>query len=329
MDVKVRYGIVGVGGFGAQRRERLRKCGAYEMVGGVDIVEEAFVKAVSEEGQQIRRYASVEELVADPQIEAVFIATPANLHVPQAMLAARAGKAVFCEKPLGPDLAACRELVEYCEQHGIPHGHGFSARFLPIWQEVKRIVDSGALGQIVSVSAATMHTGGLGFSGDNWRFKAGENPGGPLFQCGIHKIDTLHFLFGEGRWHAGIVNRTITSSPTDDAYVLLGDFGGIPATLHSHYVASYRHAMEIYGTKGDLFITEFPDKLEHKITDLTSGFESVHDLTREIPPTDAESDSLRDFAMAVRERRQPAMSAREGLKSLELIFQASEIAKER
>lgn len=329
MDEKVRYGIIGVGGFGAQRRERLRKCGAYEMVGGVDIVEEAFVKADVEEGQQIRRYASVEELVADPQIEAVFIATPANLHVPQAMLAARAGKAVFCEKPLGPDLAACRELVEYCEQHGIPHGHGFSARFLPIWQEVKRIVDSGALGQIVSVSAATMHTGGLGFSGDNWRFKAGENPGGPLFQCGIHKIDTLHFLFGEGRWHAGIVNRTITSSPTDDAYVLLGDFGGIPATLHSHYVASYRHAMEIYGTKGDLFITEFPDKLEHKITDLTSGFESVHDLTREIPPTDAESDSLRDFAMAVRERRQPAMSAREGLKSLELIFQASEIAKER
>jgi predicted dehydrogenase len=323
----VKYGIVGVGGFGAQRRERLRKCGAFEIVGGVDIREEAFTKAESEEGCPLKHYASVEELVTDSAIEAVFISTPASLHVPQAMLAAKAGKAVFCEKPLGPNRDECLALVEYCEQNRIPHGHGFSARFMPLWQEVKRIVNAGTLGQVVSVSAATMHTGGLAFSGDNWRFKAADNPGGPLFQCGIHKLDTLRFLFGEGRWLAGVVNRTITASPTDDAYVLLGEFGGIPTTFHSHYVASYRHAMEIYGTKGDLFITEFPDKLEHKITDLTSGFEPVHNLTEKIPPTDAEGDELRDFANAVRERRQPAMSGREGLKSLDLVFQAAMFAK--
>lgn len=328
MKKHVHYGIIGVGGFGAQRRERLRKCGAFEIVGGVDIREEAFVKAEAEEGKSLQRYASVEALVADPAIEAVFIATPANLHVLQAMVAAKAGKAVFCEKPLGPDRDACTELVEYCEKNKIPHGHGFSARFMPLWQEVKRLVDAGALGQIVSVSAATMHTGGLAFGGDNWRFKAMDNPGGPLFQCGIHKLDTLRFLFGDGRWLAGVVNRTITVSPTDDAYVLLGEFGGIPTTFHSHYVASYRHAMEIYGTKGDLFITEFPDKIEHKITDLTSGFEPVHDLTAKIPPCDAEGDALRDFAQAVRERRQPVMSGREGLKSLDLVFQAARIARE-
>ena len=324
----VRYGIVGVGGFGSQRRNQLRKCGAYEIVGGVDIREDAFTKAEAEEGRPLKRFPSVEALVADSAIEAVFIATPAKLHVQQAMLAARAGKAVFVEKPLGPSLTECQELVEYCEQNRIPHGHGFGARYNPLWQEVQRIVTAGTLGRIVSVSAATMHTGGLAFRPDNWRFKASENPGGPLFQCGIHKIDILRFLFGEGRWTAGMVNRTITESPTDDAYVLLGEFGGIPTTFHSHYVASYRHAMEIYGTKGDLFITEFPSKLELKKTDLTSGFEPVHDLTGTIPETDAEEDSLREFAAAVRECRQPAMSGREGLKSLELVFQASQIAVE-
>ena len=288
----IRYGIVGVGGYGAQRRERLRKAGAFEIVGGVDLREETFAAAEVEEGRRIKRYASVEELVVDPSIDAVFIATPASLHVPQAMLAARAGKAVFCEKPLGPHREECLELVEYCENHGIPHGHGFSARFFPIWQHVKAILNAGALGQIVSISAATMHTGGLKFGADNWRFKASDNPGGPLFQCGIHKIDTLRFLFGEGRWIAGVVNRTITASPTDDAYVLLGEFEGIPTTLHSHYVASYRHSMEIYGTQGDLFITEYPDKLEHKITDLPSSFEPVHDITGQILASDAESESL-------------------------------------
>ncbi len=326
MSSPVKYGIVGVGGFGARRRERLRASGAFEIVGGVDVRAEALTEAQAEEGRALVRYDSVEALAADPRIEAVFISTPAALHVPQAMLVARAGKAVFCEKPLGPNRRACQELVEYCEQHRIPHGHGFAARFSPLWQQVKRMLDAGVLGRIVSVSAATMHTGGLAFKPDNWRFQAEDNPGGPLFQCGIHKIDTLRMLLGEGRWHAGMVNRTITASPTDDAYILLGTFGGIPTTLHSHYVACYRHAMEIYGTRGDLFITEFPDKLEHKITDLTSGYEPVHDLTAQIPPSDAELDSLRDFAAAVRERRQPRMSGREGLASLELVFQACEVA---
>jgi predicted dehydrogenase len=324
----VAYGIVGVGGFGAKRRDRLRASGAFEIIGGVDVRNEAITQAEAEESRPLKRYASVESMAADPRIEAVFISTPAALHVPQAMIAARAGKAVFCEKPLGPNRQACRELVEFCEQQHIPHGHGFSARFSPLWQQVKRMIDDGVLGQIVSVSAATMHTGGLALKGDNWRFKADDNPGGPLFQCGIHKIDTLRMLFGEGRWHSGMVNRTITASPTDDAYILLGTFGGVPTTFHSHYVACYRHAMEIYGTRGDLYITEFPEKLEHKITDLTSGFEPVHDLTSRIPPSDAELDSLRDFAAAVRERRQPRMSGREGLASLELVFQAAEISDE-
>jgi predicted dehydrogenase len=322
----VNYGIVGVGGFGAQRRERLRRCKAFHMVGGVDINPAAWTKAESEEGHSLRKYATVEELVADPDIAAVFIATPAVLHVPQAMLAARAGKAIYVEKPLGSQLAQCRELVAYCETHDIPHGHGFSSRFTPLWQEVKRILSAGTLGQIVSVSAATMHTGGLAFAADNWRFKAEDNPGGPLFQCGIHKIDLLRYLFGNGRWVNGLVHRTITASPTDDAYVLLGLFHGIPVSFHSHYVACYRHAMEIYGTKGALFIGEFPEKLELKITDLTSGFEPVHDLTQKIPASDAEGEALRDFAHAVHERRQPLMSGREGLSSLELVFEAAAVS---
>lgn len=323
----IKYGIVGVGGFGGRRRKSLRDAGCFELRGGVDLRDEVFPLAEAEEGHAIRRFHSVEEMVSDPEVEAVFIATPAGLHVQHALTAARAGKAIFVEKPLGNSLPECRELVDYCEAKSIPHGHGFSARFTPLWQEVKRLLQDGTLGQIVSVSAATMHTGGLAFPADNWRFRAGENPGGPLFQCGIHKIDLLRFLFGAGGWLSGAVNRNVTQSPTDDAYVLLGIFGSVPVTLHSHYVASYRHAMEIYGTEGDLFITEFPDKLERKMTDMKSGFEPVQDITAQIPRGDAELDSLRDFALAVRERRQPEMSGREGLKSLELVFQAAEISQ--
>ena len=318
--------MLGLGGFGRYRRKKLRQSGGFELVAGMDINPQAFAEAEKEEGRAIRRYADVEELVADPEVEAVVISTPAALHVPQAMVAARAGKAVYCEKPLGHDLAACRELVEYCEARQIPHGHGFGARYSALWQEVKRIVDSGKLGRIVSLSAATMHTGGLKHPEDNWRFVASQNPGGPLFQCGIHKIDTLRFLFGEGRWHSGLVNRRVTPAQTDDVYVLLGTFGGIPTTLHSHYVASYRHTLEVYGTAGDLFISEHPTRLEYKATDLEAGYEPIEDLTAHIPASNSEIESLLDFAAAVRERRQPTMSGREGLISLELVFEAERVA---
>ena len=328
MYESVQYGIVGVGGFGYVRCQRLRAAGGFAMIGGVDVRKEAFVQAEAQEGRALERYTSVEAMAADPRIEAVFIATPAHLHVQQAMIAAQAGKAIFVEKPLGHDLGACVELVEYCEKNYVPHGHGFSSRYTPLWQYVKQMLDGGELGRVVSVSAATMHAGGIAARSDNWRFAAGKNPGGPLFQCGIHKLDLLRFLFGEGKWLAGYVNRTITASSTDDAYVLLGSFGGVPATVHSHYVAAYRHAMEIYGTQGDLFITEYPKKLEYKRTDLTSGFEPVCDIREKIPPTEAELESLRDFAIAVRERRQPKMDGREGLKSLDLVFSAALIAKE-
>ena len=327
-ESKVRYAMAGLGGFGAKRRETLRQSGSLTLIGGVDVREASFVQAEEEERGDIKRYASIEEMASDPEVEAVVISTPAALHVPMAMVAARAGKAVFCEKPLGPDLDACRKLVAYCEENHIPHGHGFSSRYHPPCQEIKRYLDQGILGRIVSVSMASMHTGGLAFERDNWRFEAGENPGGPLFQCGIHKIDLARYLFGEGRWISGAVQRAVTSSPTDDAYVLLGVFGGIPLTLHSHYVACYHHTMEIFGTQGNLLLNEFPTRLAYKKTDLHSGFEPVHDLTDSIPQTDAELESLRDFAHAVRERRQPRMSGREGLRSLELVFEASHIAHE-
>ena len=325
----IRYAIAGAGGYGSCRRAAIRASGEFKIIGALDPNDDAIASTAQQEGTPVRRYLSMEELCADPLVEAVFISTPAHLHVALAWQAARAGKAVFIEKPLGHDLEECRKLVEYCEVNRIPHGHGFTVPSLPLWVEVKRILESGLLGTIVSVSVASMSTGGFVYPPDNWRFFKSKNPGGQLFQCGIHKIDLVRRLFGDGKWLAGYVRQDMTPAETDDGYVLLGEFGGVPVTLHSHYVASYRHAMEIYGTDGDLFVSECADKLEYKKTDLAGGFEPVHDWTEKIPVGDEESGAadMRDFADAVRERRQPVISGRDGLKALELIFDAIRIAK--
>lgn len=324
---RISYAIAGTGGFGSCRRSMLRESGAFEIIGALDPNDDAIARTNQEEGKPVHRYQNMDELCADPSVQAVFICTPAHLHTSQAWQAARAGKAIFTEKPLGHDLEDCRELVEYCEANKIPHGHGFTVPPSPLWMEVKRILESGLLGTLVSVSAASMSTGGFFFPPTNWRFKRAENPGGQLFQCGIHKIDILRRLFGDGKWLAGYVRSDMTPTETDDGYVLLGNFGGVPVTMHSHYVASYRHAMEIYGTEGDLFIAEHPEKLEYKQTDLGGGLEPVHNWTDKIPKNDATGDFLRDFAGAVREKRQPLLSGRDGLKALELVFEAIRISQ--
>jgi len=323
----VRYAIAGSGGFGSCRRAMLRESGAFEIVGALDPNDDTIARTDKEEGKTVRRYQTMEELCADPAVEAVFISTPAHLHTSQGWQAARAGKAIFTEKPLGHDLEDCRKLVRFCETNNIPHGHGFTVPPHPLWMEVKRLLETGLLGTLVSVSVASMSTGGFYFPPTNWRFKRAENPGGQLFQCGIHKIDLLRRLFGDGKWLAGYVRNDMTPAETDDGYVLLGEFGGVPVTMHSHYVACYRHAMEIYGTEGDLFVTEHPEKLEYKKTDLSGAFEPVHDWTGKIPKHDATGDFMRDFAEAVRERRQPLLNGGDGLKALELVFEAIRIAK--
>lgn len=324
----VKCGMIGIGGFGRSRRERLRRSGAFRIVAGIDPDAAAFRAAEQEEGRPIRRHAEVGQLLADDEVEAVFVSAPAHLHLDFGWKIARAGKALFMEKPLGHDVAACRKLVRYCEEKAVPHGHGFSEPFFPLWRKVAEILKNGGLGRVLSVSAASMHTGGLAAPVDNWRFTRENNPGGPLFQCGIHKIDLLRRFFGEGRWLAGTVNRRITSTDTDDACVLLGQFGDVPVTLHSHYVASFRHAMEIYGTKGNLVAEQFPTRLRLQQTDLGAGREWTEDLTGSLDDTDAESESLRDFARAIRERRQPLMNGRDGLEALELVVQAAAIVRQ-
>ena len=75
MNKIVKYGIVGVGGYGATRRKILRETGRFQIVGGVEILDKTFEQAQAEEGAPLKRYPSVEALAADPEIEAVFVST--------------------------------------------------------------------------------------------------------------------------------------------------------------------------------------------------------------------------------------------------------------
>ncbi len=319
----LRVAFCGVGGFARTRRRQLALAGCFELIGALEPSDEAFAAAQAEEGGALVRYRSMEELVSDARVEAVIICSPPGYHLEQGFAAVERGLAIFTEKPLGHQLEESRRLVELCEERGIAHGHGLEVRFAPLWQQVKALLERGAIGRVISVSIASMHSGGLMIPKDNWRHQPGGNPGGPLFQVGIHKLDLARFLFGKGQWTAGRHYQHVTSAPVEDGFVLLGEFGSVPVTFHSHYICSYRHSLEIYGTTGGIYCTEAPISLQLKQTCAREGAEVMTDLTAEIPGSNARAEALIDFAQAVRQRRQPMkMNGRMGLEALEMIFEA-------
>lgn len=323
---RVRCAVIGVGGYGATRRRLVRESGAFELVGGVEVSDAAFAVALEEEGSGFQRFASVE--AACDAVEAVFVCTPAHLHFAHAMTAARRGCAIFVEKPLAHEIRLARELVTYCEQAAIPHGHGFTLRNAPVMREFKRLLDEGRCGNVVSVSATSMHSGGFAHSEDNWRFSPEWNPGGPLFQCGIHKIDLLRWIFGEGSWVGAVSRSNLTASETEDSYVLLGEFGDVPCTLHCHYVTAYHHGITVFGTEGNLYLTDYPTSLLWQKRSPTSGVETAVEIAVPLVDESEPDEALCEFAAAIREERQPQPNGRDGLEALELVIAASNLAEE-
>jgi len=137
-------------------------------------------------------------VLLDTRIQAVVLATPHSLHAGQVIAAAAAGKAVFCEKPLALKRADATRAIEACQRAGVPLGLGYNKRFWPSMREMKRVVQSGALGKILHVEGHfSNETTGRFYSG--WRSENTESPAGGLTATGVHVLDAFIDLAGPVR----------------------------------------------------------------------------------------------------------------------------------
>jgi predicted dehydrogenase len=140
-----------------------------------------------------KAYGSYEALLADPDIDAVYIALPNHLHVPWSIRAAEAGKHVLCEKPIGLTVAEAEALVAVRDRTGVLVQEAFMVRTHPQWQAAKELVASGRIGDVRSM------TGYFSYFNDdpsNIRNRA-DWGGGALMDIGCYLIHTSRFIFGE------------------------------------------------------------------------------------------------------------------------------------
>ncbi|MHA3980849.1 Gfo/Idh/MocA family protein [Halovulum sp. GXIMD14794] len=205
------------------------------------------------------------ELVADPQIDIVDIAAPNRFHREIAIAAARAGKHIYCEKPLAPTADDARLMAEAAKQAGVLTQVGFNYLANPMIRAAKEIIGSGEIGEIYSYRGVHAEDY-MADPASPWTFRHDPVGGGALADIGSHAIATAELLLGPIAAVAGRARTVHRERPdgaggmrvveVDDVTHALVEFeSGVTGTLEANWLASGRtmqHDFEVFGSKGAL-----------------------------------------------------------------------------
>src|SRR5688572_11608594 len=139
-------------------------------------------------------YTSYDDLLKNPDVTAVAIHTPNSQHAEQAIAAARAGKHVFCDKPMATSVADAERMVRECEKAGVKLGINFHNRYMPSFVETRRIVASGEIGDLQMVQLEASPGARPGGRLGTWRLDAQVAGLGTTYSIGVHVYDILRYL---------------------------------------------------------------------------------------------------------------------------------------
>jgi predicted dehydrogenase len=153
-------------------------------------------------------YDDADALINDPDINVVYIATPPHVHEYYTEKVARAGKAVYVEKPMARNHEECQRMIAVCEQYDVPLYVAYYRRSLPNFLKVKELLDEGVIGELRYVSVRlnkTLEPDIVGAAGqaDNWRTDPETAGGGYFYDLACHQLDILDFLLGPIREASG------------------------------------------------------------------------------------------------------------------------------
>jgi predicted dehydrogenase len=240
--------IVGLGWWGRTIVQRLKDSDKLRLVRAVDVRPEAAGPFAAEHGLALS--ASLPEALADPAVEAVILATPHSLHKDQVLAAAEAGRHVFCEKPLALTATDARAMVEACRARGLVLGIGHERRFEPALIEMKRLIDTGALGTVLHVEANFSHDKLAQVPPDDWRASPVDSPIPPITGMGIHLTDAFIHMLGEiAEVHTVSARRVLAAKGGDVASVAVRFKSGATGHLSCILVTPLYLRFAVFGSK--------------------------------------------------------------------------------
>lgn len=210
-------------------------------------------------------YKDASELIEDPDVNAIYIATPPSSHATFAIMAMRAGKPCYIEKPLAASYNDCIRINRISEQTGVPCFVAYYRRYLPYFQKVKEIIESGTIGNVVNVQVRfSVPPRDLDFQSGKempWRLQPDIAGGGYFYDLAPHQIDLLQNLFGViTRAHGYPANRAHLYQAEDTLSACFFFESGIPGSGSWCFVgheSAKEDCIEVIGEKGSLSFSVF------------------------------------------------------------------------
>ena len=268
-----------------------------------------------------RLYRGYEALLADPDIDAVYIPLPNSLHHEWTLQAAEAGKHVLCEKPMALNAAQCREMIAGCAQKKVKLMEAFMYRYTERTRMVLEVIDSGILGEIKFIESSFRF---LLNRPDSIKLQEGLG-GGSLYDVGCYPVNFAGLIVdraakalpGEIR-PVEVAAKATRIKGVDQLFSgILQYSSGVTATVNCGFNAHKRVFSEVIGTEG---VLEVPDTFFDNAGVLTiiRGEERIE---RVVPSSDRYRSEVMDFGRAIGENTEPHFSLAETLRNAEVIDQ--------
>ncbi len=249
--VRLRWGLIGTSGFAdAVFAPVLRRAGQ-RLLGAAGSSAEGSV-SFAERHQTPRIFASVDDLLRDPDVDAVWVASPNHLHEEHVRAALEQGKHVLAEKPLATAGAAAHGLAELATRQRLALAVGYQGRFHPALRDLRRLVQVGTLGEVAYIRSSwqTQYAG----LPDAWRLGAETSGGWAIMDIGTHTLDAALWLSGfpaSPRLIGARLSAQHWPVPVDDLAVLLLQLGNASAVVEAATgVQGPLNRVEVYGTGG-------------------------------------------------------------------------------
>jgi predicted dehydrogenase len=253
-------------------------------------------------------YDSYEKALADPNIDAIVLATPHTQHAGQVVAAAKAGKHVFTEKPLALTRASARAATQACAHAGVTLAVGYNWRFQPALREIKRMLEDGRLGKLLHVEGNFCGPSAYRFPRDHWRQEREEGPAGGMTGRGVHTVDAYLYLAGPiASVHAQSFRRALDYG-LDDTTSMLFQFGnGATGYLGTVLATAETWRMQVFGSKGWVEVGDVQHLTtwEMRVCYVDPDNLLVHHKPEvmRFPAVSTERAELENFARAIEDRR--------------------------
>jgi len=323
---RLRWGILGCAAI-ADRAviPAIRASETGELVGIASRNEEK-ARAKAEEFDIPKYYGSYEALLADKDIDAVYIPLPNHLHKEWTIAAANAGKHILCEKPLALNAAEAQEMVDFCKEAGVHLAEAFMYRHHPRIARVKEILAGGEIGELRAIRGVFTYNG-AGNRADIRQVKAWG--GGGLYDVGVYPLSAARWIVG-AEPEAATVHALFSPEHGDVDMMASGlvEFkGGVALTFDCGMWATFRNELEIVGTEGTIVLK--PSFLPNKENDTITV--QVGDRVRQEGPygVDAYVAQADQFARVVWGEEAPLYPAQDAVDNMKLIDACLESARKR